>query len=425
MAARMPERVEQILQAVPRPNGNPTAAAAAIWVGDQRVPGLKAFAADLRQRNLPADIAESLVMNQNKNRCSPPLADGQVRAIARGIEPAVKPAPQGREPGPKPLETVDGWSLYQAKIAEPVPVVEGFLYRGVQLLCGRPKVRKSYMALDLAISVACGRPFLRKLKVCRPGGVLFLGLEEPPRRTAWRLRQLAGKDIRLQNIQFVYHLDPLMTGGAAQIDAYLKQNPVELVVLDTLLAALQSAGGGNRDVLRSDYREMNVLRELAQKHDTSILVIHHTRKMGGEGLDTVAGTSGVTAAADAVWTLKQGPAGDLILNGVGREHEERTYGLRFGNDPAAFGWELIGEGPEMAVSEQRQEILDFLREEGPHTPKQIAADLRKPGGTVRRLLKNLVTDGLVIRWDDRKYRLSNLSPPNDANERTKKGGNTA
>src|SRR5262249_46936948 len=201
-----------------------------------------------------------------------------------------------------------------------------------------------------------------------------------------RLRKLVSTpDVALQNIEFIYHLFPLLAGGAAQLDAYLAEKPAELVIIDTLLAVVKASS--NRDLLRGDYSEGTVLRELAEKHKTAILVVHHLRKMGAEyGLDAVAGTTGLTAACDAVWVLKRGGTGECLLEVTGRETEEQTYALRF-NTGEPFGWKLMAEGPGVGLSEERQEILELLKDEAPLKPAKMALLLKKNAVAVRRLVQ--------------------------------------
>lgn len=324
--------------------------------------------------------------------------------------PPATARPNGKPPA-TPLQAVDGLTLFRAEYTDPEPVIDGLLFRGVTVFAGRPKIGKSWLTLSLARDVALGVRFLGRLPVEKAGRVVYLALEEPQSRTCSRLRKLVSTaDPALGNLHFIYRVKPLLTGGAAELDAYLTAHPAELVVIDTLLAIVRA--GNNRDVLRSDYNEMNVLRQLAEKHRTAMVVVHHLRKAIAEtGLDAVAGTTGLTAAADAVWTIKRLPGGDFLLDITGREMEDRTYGLKFGaGEP--FGWRIIGEGPEVGLTEERQEILELLRDEAPLKPAKMAAMLRKNAVTVRRLLQKLHADGFVQKNRDGGYCLSavNASP---------------
>lgn len=74
----------------------------------------------------------------------------------------------GREPsnaeagtnGVPALETVSAAELQRMDIPPLQWVVERILPQGLTILCGAPKVGKSWAALDLCLSVALGRPFL-------------------------------------------------------------------------------------------------------------------------------------------------------------------------------------------------------------------------------------------------------------------------
>jgi len=308
-------------------------------------------------------------------------------------------------------QTMDGYSIYQTDFPAPVFLFDALLANGLTILAGRPKSGKSWLTLQLAIDAAMRRPFLGRFGIARAVRVLYCGLEEGPQRTHNRLRKLLPEpDIQLQNITFRYELKSLAAGGADQLDGLIRANPCALVVIDTFLKLAKAHG--SRDVMRSEYAEVAQLQQLAHRHGIAIVLVAHTRKMTAEsGLDTVAGTTGITAACDAVWTLRKQTSGDFILEITGREMEEQTLGLRFktGED---FGWHLTGEGAEVGMSEQRQEILELLKHEGPLSPAKVASLLRKNAVTVRRLLQKLATDDFVRKDASGKYY---LTPVNSVN----------
>lgn len=306
-------------------------------------------------------------------------------------------------------QIVTGYELYNAEYPDPTFLFEGLLANGLTILAGRPKSGKSWLTLQIAVCAAGKVPFLGRFPIEQAARVLYCALEEPKHRTNRRLRKLLTKnDISLQNIGFLYHLRSLADGGADELHEHLVKRPSELVVIDTLLAI--AGNSGRRDVMRAEYAEVNLLRQLALSHKNAFVLVAHTRKMGAEaGLDMVAGTSGITAACDAVWTLRKQNTGNSILEMTGREMEELTLALKLDTgDP--FGWQLIGEGSQVALSEQRQEILELLKGEGALLPKTIATMLRKNAVTVRRHLQNLSGGGEVVKGADGKYTLAKRSP---------------
>src|SRR5689334_7275770 len=67
--------------------------------------------------------------------------------------------------------------------------VPGLLPQGCVLLAGRPKVGKSWFALQLALAVASGQPAFGQVPVER-GDVLYMALEDRPERLQSRMKTL-------------------------------------------------------------------------------------------------------------------------------------------------------------------------------------------------------------------------------------------
>lgn len=306
----------------------------------------------------------------------------------------------------EPQPSLDGYSIYKTAYPPPVFLFDGLLANGLTILAGRPKSGKSWLTLQMAIDAAMRRSFLGRFGVKGAAKVLYFGLEEAPARTHNRLRMLVPRaDIQLQNIEFRYSLNSLADGGAEELENLLTVGGYELLVVDTFLKVAK-ASGGNNNVMRSEYREIAQLQELAQRYKLAIVLVHHTRKMSAEsGLDTVAGTTGITAACDAVWTLRKQASGESILEITGREMEEQTLALRL-ESGETFGWRLIGEGAEVGMSEARQEIVELLKDDAPLSPRAIATSLRKNAVTVRRLLQKLAAGDIVRKDRSGKYYLT-------------------
>src|SRR5271165_2416969 len=68
-------------------------------------------------------------------------------------------------------------------------ILPDLLPEGATLLVSRPKFGKSWLVLDIAIATAAGRFTLGELKPS-PGDVLYLALEDGPRRLQRRITKL-------------------------------------------------------------------------------------------------------------------------------------------------------------------------------------------------------------------------------------------
>jgi archaellum biogenesis ATPase FlaH len=297
------------------------------------------------------------------------------------------------------LDVISADDLYHRDIPLLQPMVDGLLFKGLTILAGRPKEGKSWLALQLALGVVSESSFAG-LRINEPGRVLYLALEEPKRRTQSRMKLLTSANDFLGDLGFLYTIAPMEQGGLAQLDSYLKANPVKLVIIDTYMGFLQSEGG-KRDIVQADYNRINSLRQLAEKHDCAIILVHHTRKAEGSTVDSLLGTTGISAACDCIWQLQKKQDGDAVLKVTGREVEEDSFALRFSKEEGNFGWLFTGgNGAHASVSPQRRQILDLLTTQGPLTPKRMAELLGKNDNTTRRLIQKLSQEGLVEKIGD-------------------------
>ena len=68
--------------------------------------------------------------------------------------------------------------------------VPGLIPEGCSILAGRPKLGKSWLALDIALAVARGSYCLGDLQ-CEQGEVLYLALEDNKRRLRSRIEKVS------------------------------------------------------------------------------------------------------------------------------------------------------------------------------------------------------------------------------------------
>lgn len=381
---------------------------------------LVSLAGRLRMMGMDETEIYCLLSKVNERRCEVPGPDKNIAAIAKSMS---RYQPHERnlyseanklwrmtrhvetqaEAERAEMRPVDAMELMRKPIAAPKMIIGDLLHNGLTIVAGRPKSGKSWLSLQLALSVSSGGIFIGALPVDTPGRVGYFALEESESRTASRLHRLVAiPDISLQNIEFLYSIKPLMNGGLQQLEAYIAKTSPTLVIIDTLLALVRGQGGKRSDVLRNDYEEVSALQKLATKHGTAILVVHHTSKIGGDGIDAVAGTTGVTAAADCIWMLRRQPDKKALLEAKGREVEESSYLMEL-DLSGPIGWNTVATGDEAETSLERMEILELLIEQGAMKPARIAAELRKNGAAVRKLLQKMYAASSIVKNSDGSY----------------------
>lgn len=289
------------------------------------------------------------------------------------------------------------------KVFEPIVwVVHGYLPEGLALLAGRPKLGKSWLALEWALRCVLGDVAMGEAD-CKKGDVLYLALEDNERRLQSRIRKLIGKG--RCSPRFRYMTEILPTDGKVEliVRRFLEtaEKPV-LVVIDTV-GKVKAANSG-KDIYQEDYAFWKGLHDLAKQHHCAILGVTHTRKSEADDpMDTIMGSTGVSAAPDTLLVLKKDPAtGQHVLHVRGRDAPEREVSVSF--DKESCLWRVQGEAATVRAqtfkSDKRREIIELLGEEGPMTPAGIARELRMNRQTARSLLKRMLGDGELHKAGD-------------------------
>jgi RecA-family ATPase len=178
------------------------------------------------------------------------------------------------------------------------------IVEGLTLLASRPKIGKTWLALDVAIAVDQSSYCLGDIK-CERGDVLFLALEDNRRRMQRRLTKLLGVNkARWPRFACAHTWPRAHAGGLDRIRDWIAKaaNP-RLIVIDVLTRFRKPVPPG-KQAYDADYECVAELQKIASDTGVAILVIHHTRKgEADDPLDAVSGTLGLTGAADAVLVL--------------------------------------------------------------------------------------------------------------------------
>ena len=249
------------------------------------------------------------------------------------------------KPNISQLRTVDGETLMSQPLRPPDFVVSGLLSKGLHILAGSPKVGKSWLALWLAVTVAKGEPVWGMNT--QQGTTLYLCLEDSVLRIQNRLFEIT--EDAPPNVHFCTECAPIGQGLEEQIESFVSEHPgTVLVIIDTL----QIIRPVHDATYASDYRDLSVLKRLADKHGIAILLIHHLRKEKSEDVfHRISGTTAISGAVDSSFTLVEERRGSsrAKLTCIGRDIEFRELELERNGDNV---WELISD------SKSQPELLE-------------------------------------------------------------------
>ena len=276
-----------------------------------------------------------------------------------------------------PLITVDGRTLMDRPLQPPNFVVDTLLAQGLHILAGSPKVGKSWLALWLAVTVAKGEPVWNMST--KQGTTLYLCLEDSVLRIQNRLFEIT--EDAPDSVHFCTECALIGQGLEEQVETFITAHPdTVLVIIDTL----QMVRPIHDATYANDYRDLSVLKRLADKHGIAILLIHHLRKEKAEDVfHRISGTTAISGAVDSSFTLveeKRG-SGRARLTCVGRDIEYRELELERSGENV---WELVSDSrtqPEqlggrivILISELMRDRTEFIG-----TPTELSAQIDPVG----------------------------------------------
>jgi 5S rRNA maturation endonuclease (ribonuclease M5) len=316
-----------------------------------------------------------------------PPTTGSLAAPPAAVAPILElPADSARVPAAPQLQrqTVRFGNSDEllSKELEPVRwVVPGILTEGLWLLCGKPKMGKSWLALSLCVASATGGAALGKVRL-EPADVLCLPLEDNERRFKGRLEKLLVVEPAkpsLARLSYLLDCPRLDEGGSQLIEEWLKAHPgARLVVIDTL-AKVRPLLGRASSLYHDDYSAVQPLKALSDRYRVAILVIHHLRKASAEDVqDTINATTGLAGGVDGTLILQRARGrATATLHVDGRDVPE-VKELAINWDGTTAQWILMGDAEEFRLSQAHSAMVAAIREaRQPLGPKAILEALRE------------------------------------------------
>jgi hypothetical protein len=289
--------------------------------------------------------------------------------------------------------------LLEMEFLPPTWAVRDLLPVGLATLGGKPKLGKSWYALQLACAVVNGEPFLGYS--VSQGDVLYLALEDPPRRLQGRLRKQRASGTGL--IRFETRWPYLKDGGLDDLAALVggpDGKHYVLLVIDTFSRAV---GGLDQLDPATMTMVMGELQQLAMTHEMVILLIDHHPKGKRDSRDPVGDIYGSIAKGAVVDTAlglysEEGKSKyELVV--TGRDIEGCELSLSF--DKTVCCWRSLGDAETICegtfLFEVYTTIQDLWEEGELATNKSISDRLKRDGGQISRTTNELIRQGKIIK----------------------------
>jgi RecA-family ATPase len=292
-------------------------------------------------------------------------------------------------------------------------IVPGYVYGGFTILAGRQKLGKTWLAIDWAVAVATGGVAMGSID-CVPGDVLYIDLENGPRRIQSRIKALFPHDQSLPDmsrLEWVTKAPQLDKGFIDRLERWrVSVKDPRLVVID-VLQRIKPPGNKAQNAYESDYSTWAPLQEWATTNGVAVVGLHHTKKGGAEDpLEALSGSNGLSACADTTIVLDQNQNGRTLYV-RGRDIEEKETAVIF----VTGSWSILGNAADVRRSDERSVIVAALTDNGePMTPAELVTATGQKGANIRQLLFKMAKNGGVYKIGKR-YWTSPVDPDNSDN----------
>jgi RecA-family ATPase len=254
--------------------------------------------------------------------------------------------------------------LLERTFPDPRWAIKGLLPEGLSVIAGKAKSRKSWMMLDAALSIASGGKVFGDREV-EQGDVLYLALEDSPRRLQGRLKRLLESQPVDAAAMSRLHLRWMSSGWPRwdekceeALTEWLDAHPgARLVIIDTLAKIRPTKAMDLARTHAQDEKIAERLAEIANERQIAIVLVHHVRKAPTEDpWDAILGSSAFQGIFDCMMLLTQ-TAGMGVLRVKGRDVDEEDFAITW--DDATMRW-TIGEQTIPADQPTKETAADWL-----------------------------------------------------------------
>ena len=393
------------------------------------------------KKGLNSDIVEALLLEWNE-RNDPPLPIREVRTTIKSIERSHSGADRqftsveftDDRPEQKPDSTFD--------VMRMVDYVKGYGGEGVSwlvqdwlpdksitFLVSPPESYKTWILLDLAVSVSAGVPFLGSYGVNTTGPTLIIQQEDSHAgltdRLALIVEQKLGMNPVLEgdewkvpsmpDLPIYVHPSRMLRFDNKQVIDELEKQIETIKPKVILIDPLYSTTSGVDNYMADLANQMMVLKTWRDKYGCSFVIAHHSRKNldpDSTAREDSWGSQFLNAFLEAGWQIRRNPR--LAQNEIVVRRHSKVMGNQ---NPISLTFDISTVYPmkyrvtarayELApAAESRQpaqaNLLDLL-----HTEDLSQADICSRTGkgrsTVSRQIRQLEAAGLVEKMPDGRW----------------------
>lgn len=304
--------------------------------------------------------------------------------------------------------------------------------KSITFLISPPESYKTWILLDLAVSVAMNKPFLGQFEIMKPGPTLVIQQEDGHSGLVDRISLImackSGLTPKLEGTEWCV---PVMPDAPVyihpsrmlrfdnqrvleELEELIKSIRPRVVMIDPLYSATSV-----ENYMAASAEQMMILKTWRDKYGCSFVIAHHSKK--NVDPDSTAredswGSQFLNAFLEAGWQIRRNPR--LQENEVVVRRHSKVMGNQ---PPMSLAFDISTQYPlrysvavkpyesatSTGVSLPAQAAMLDMFAGGPMSQGDIARATGKAKSTVSRQIKQMEAAGLIQRMPDNRYRAVN------------------
>lgn len=397
-------------------------------------------------KGMSTDIVETLLMEWNE-RNDPPLPAREVRSTIKSIERSHVDIGQQFTSVQFEDDSASAAAEDQTKtntfdVLKMSDYIHGYSDGGVSwmvqdwlpdksvtFLVSPPESYKTWILLDLAVSVASGVPFLGRYQVNSKGPTLIIQQEDSHAGLTDRLALIVGQKLgavanlegdtwqipAMPDIPVYIHPSRMLRFDnekvLKELEEQIKVLRPKIIMIDPLYSTTSAVDNYMADLAS----KMMVLKTWRDKYGCSFLISHHSKKMldpDSTAREDAWGSQFLNAFLEAGWQVRRNPR--LAPNEiVVRRHSKvmgnqapisltfdisTVYPMKYSVTPRQYETQS-----QQQRSGQQAALLDIMQGQ-PMSNSELCTRTGKAKSTVSRQIKQLEAAGLVEKMPDGRWK---------------------
>lgn len=400
------------------------------------------------KKGMTYDIVESLLLDWNE-RNDPPMPTKEVRTTIKSIERShstsdFQPTSVQFTDDRAEDEKQESQKQSSFDVMRMVDYVKGYGGGGVSwlvdewlpdksitFLVSPPESYKTWILLDLAVSVSSGTPFLGRYQINSPGPTMIIQQEDSHEGLTDRLALIVEQKLNavpklegdtwqvpaMPDLPIYVHPSRQLRFDNKKVIEELEQQIAAIRPKVIMIDPLYSTTASTDNYMADLASQMMVLKTFRDKYGCSFLIAHHSKKNldpDSTAREDSWGSQFLNAFLEAGWQVRRNPK--LAQNEIVVRRHSKVMGNQ---SPISLTFDISTKYPMKYQVTARQyeslapaadnrqpaqaNLLDLLQQ-GPMSQSDICGRTGKNRSTISRQIRQLEAASMVERMPDGRYK---------------------